>query len=88
MAVMVPIIGKETAPTATITLGQIIGMQFKSSRRESVLKRTTLLPRWREAGISEPMTIEAVRLQAGACLTLAHERPGGGGATSLLAGID
>jgi hypothetical protein len=86
MAAMVPIIGKETAPTATITLGQKIGMQFKSSRRESGLKRTTLLPRWREAGISEPMTIEAVRLQAGACLTPADERPGGG-ATSLLAGI-
>jgi hypothetical protein len=33
------------------------------------------------------MTIEAVRLQAGACLTLADERPGGG-VTSLLAGID
>jgi hypothetical protein len=35
------------------------------------------------------MTIETVRLQAGACLTLADERPGGGGvAMSLLAGID
>jgi hypothetical protein len=89
MAAMVPSIGKETTPTATITLGQIIGMQFKSTRRESVLKRTNRLPRRREAGISEPMTIETVRQQAGACLTLAGERPGGGGvAVSLLSGMD
>jgi hypothetical protein len=41
------------------------------------------------SSISESMTIETVRLQAGACLTLAGERPGGGGvAILLLSGID
>jgi hypothetical protein len=35
------------------------------------------------------MTIETVRLQAGACLTLANERPGVGGiAMLLLSGMD
>jgi hypothetical protein len=43
MAIMVACKGKETSPYATITLGQKIGMQVKSSRRNSVLKRKTPL---------------------------------------------
>ena len=89
MADVVPDNGKEPVPTAIITLGQIIGMQFKSSRRESALKRTTQRQRSANQAISEPMTIDMVRQRAGAGLTLADGRLSGGGvAMSLLSGID
>jgi hypothetical protein len=69
MAIMVPCKGKEIGPSATITLGQKIGMQVKSSRRNSVLKRKSSDSRRREPSISESMTIGMVRQPAGACLT-------------------